>query len=55
MQDLILERKVDPMGRITIPKDIRKILGIEIGDKVGWQIQEGHLILVPDVKDNEED
>ena len=32
--DFIIERKIDSLGRIVIPKDIRKHLSVESGDEI---------------------
>ena len=32
-------------GQITIPVDIRKKLGLHPGDKIGFLIEDGHVVL----------
>jgi antitoxin PrlF len=34
-------RNITSKGQVTIPKDIRKVLGIEPGGQVGFEIDEG--------------
>ncbi|MCK4776864.1 MAG: AbrB/MazE/SpoVT family DNA-binding domain-containing protein [Actinomycetia bacterium] len=38
-------RNVDPVGRIVIPVEIRKVLGISIGDPIEILVDEGKVIL----------
>lgn len=39
--------KVDRNGRITLPKELRAILGIQEGDVLEIDIQSGNIILKP--------
>lgn len=39
--------RVGSRGRITIPKRIREILGVQPGDRFRVQGREGHIFLVP--------
>jgi AbrB family looped-hinge helix DNA binding protein len=39
--------KVTRGGQVTIPADLRRQAGIEIGDYVEMRMVEGHLVLVP--------
>ena len=39
--------KVTRGGQVTIPADVRRQAGIEIGDYVEMRLEEGHLVLVP--------
>lgn len=32
-------------GQITIPADIRRQLGLQPGDKVGFVVEEGHIVI----------
>jgi AbrB family looped-hinge helix DNA binding protein len=41
----MLERKIDDIGRLLIPVDIRKKIGLEPGDKVRLSIDKGKLIV----------
>jgi len=34
-------------GQVTIPADLRRQVGIEIGDYVEVRLEEGHLVLLP--------
>lgn len=48
-------RKIDDLGRVVIPKEIRKILGIKEGDSFGIFITEnGVLFKKKDKKDGED-
>ena len=39
--------KVTRGGQVTIPADLRRQVGIEIGDYVEVRLEEGHLVLRP--------
>ena len=41
------QRKVLQKGKITIPADIRRKLGINEGDKITLEIVDGRLLLLP--------
>lgn len=45
METSVIEKKVDSVGRIVIPKEIRRILNIESGDIMEIQIESGHIIV----------
>lgn len=38
-------RKIDDMGRIVIPKDVRCTLGISAGDEIEISVTDGEVIL----------
>ena len=38
-------RKVDGLGRIVLPVEVRRSLGIEVGDLVDVAVEEGHVVL----------
>ena len=38
-------RRIDDLGRIVIPKDIRKELGIAIGESLDINIEDGKIII----------
>ena len=40
-----ITRKIDPLGRVVIPKEIRRSLAIELGDPVEFYVQ-GDCIVV---------
>lgn len=46
-------RKIDDLGRICLPSDARKILGIECGDKIEMIVDNGSIILNPYCVDDE--
>ena len=39
--------KVTRGGQVTIPAEMRRQAGIDVGDYVEMRLQEGHLVLVP--------
>jgi len=39
--------KVTRGGQVTIPAEMRRQAGIDIGDYVEMRLEEGHLVLVP--------
>lgn len=45
MNTYIEQAKVMPKGQITIPKEIRKLLGINIGDRVSF-IVNGNQVMI---------
>ena len=42
-------RKIDPLGRLTIPIEIREYLGIKIGDYLSLIVDENSIIVTPDI------
>ena len=38
-------RKIDNLGRIVIPKDLREMLGVKAGDEIVITVGEGHIII----------
>ena len=38
-------------GQITIPASVRKNLGIHQGDRVGFIVEKGRVVLLPVIKD----
>lgn len=40
-----ITRKVDKLGRVVIPKDYRRELGIECGDRVGVVVDQNQIIM----------
>ena len=43
----VVERTVDRLGRIVIPKDMRKIYNVDIGSKVVVTATDGSVIIKP--------
>ena len=41
------ERRIDEKGRITIPKELRKRLGIEPGDRVSIDVRNEEIVVKP--------
>lgn len=42
-------RKLDPLGRLTIPIKIREYLGIKIGDYLSLIVDGNNIIVTPDI------
>ena len=42
-------RKLDPLGRLTIPIEIREYLGIKIGDYLSLIVDGNDIIVTPDI------
>ena len=42
-------RKLDPLGRLTIPIEIREYLGIKIGDYLSLIVDGNNIIVTPDI------
>lgn len=40
-------RRIDDLGMVVIPKETRKMLGIEVGDPVEFYIENGAIIVKP--------
>ncbi len=38
-------------GQVTIPSSVRKNLGIQQGDKVGFIVEDGRVVLLPVIKE----
>ncbi len=43
--ELKIIRKIDKLGRIVIPKDARKTLGLQIGDTIKITIENDSVVL----------
>lgn len=37
----VKEAKISKKGQITVPKEVRKLLGVDSGDKVAFYIENG--------------
>lgn len=46
--------RIDALGRIRIPKDFRKSLGVEIGDTVNLTLTENRIVVQKDIANKEE-
>lgn len=42
-------RKIDPLGRLTIPIEIREYLSIKIGDYLSLIVDGNNIIVTPDI------
>jgi len=40
-----LPRRIDHLGRIVVPVELRRLLGIEEGDYVEFSVDEGRIVL----------
>ena len=45
IMSLEIIRKIDNLGRIVIPKDLREMLGVKAGDEIVITVGEGHIII----------
>ena len=43
-------RKIDRLGRIVIPNDVRKTLDLKAGDTVGIKVENGAVIVKKEVE-----
>lgn len=43
-----VSRCIDELGRIVIPKSMRKKLGINSGDPLEFRIEDGSIVITPD-------
>lgn len=44
---LIMQKEIGQLGRLVIPQNIREMLNMKVGTKVGLFIDDGRLILKP--------
>jgi AbrB family transcriptional regulator, transcriptional pleiotropic regulator of transition state genes len=42
-----IERKIDALGRVVIPSEMRQTLGLKVGDTVDIEMQNGVIVLHP--------
>ena len=47
---MIITAKVTGTGRVTIPKQVRKLMAIEAGDRLAFELQEDGRLLVSRVQ-----
>ena len=45
MKSTGLPRRIDHLGRIVVPVELRRLLGIEEGDYVEFSVDEGRIVL----------
>ena len=45
MNSIGMTRRIDALGRIVIPAELRRILEIRVGDLLDIRVDEGHLVL----------
>ena len=48
-----VERKIDKLGRIVIPKDFRKALGVDIDTEVSIRLTDGVIMITPSKREND--
>ncbi len=46
MRSIGTARRIDQLGRVVVPADLRKILGIRQGDLLDIHVEEGKLVLL---------
>jgi AbrB family transcriptional regulator, transcriptional pleiotropic regulator of transition state genes len=39
-------RRIDQLGRVVVPAELRRILGIRQGDLLDIRVEDGHLVLL---------
>jgi transcriptional pleiotropic regulator of transition state genes len=39
-------RRIDQLGRVVVPAELRKLLGIRPGDLLDIRVEDGHLVLL---------
>lgn len=44
METFIEQAKIMPKGQITVPKEIRKLLGLNVGDHVSFVVDKGRVM-----------
>jgi len=47
------DRRIDTKGRVTIPKSIRERLNIEAGERVDIEIEDGAVVIRPQISRDE--
>lgn len=47
MKSTGIVRRLDDLGRIVIPKEIRRTCGLDYGDPLEMAIEDGNIILIP--------
>jgi len=47
------DRVIDGKGRVTIPKELRERLGLEPGERVRLNVEDGRLVVRPQVSRDE--
>ena len=46
MRSVGTARRIDQLGRVVVPAELRKILGIRKGDLLDIRVEDGRLVLV---------
>ena len=52
---LVAERIIDDLGRILVPREVRRVLGWSEGTEIAFYIQDGKLILEAIIPAKEQD
>jgi transcriptional pleiotropic regulator of transition state genes len=45
MNSIGMTRRIDALGRIVIPAELRRILEIRVGDLLDIRVEDGHVVL----------
>jgi len=45
MSSIGMTRRIDALGRIVIPAELRRILEIRVGDLLDIRVEDGHVVL----------
>ena len=45
MRTIGTARRIDQLGRVVVPAELRRLLGIRQGDLLDIRVEEGHLVL----------
>jgi transcriptional pleiotropic regulator of transition state genes len=45
MNSIGMTRRIDALGRIVVPAELRRILEIRVGDLLDIRVEEGHVVL----------
>ena len=46
MRSIGTARRIDQLGRVVVPAELRKVLGIRTGDLLDIRVEDGRLILL---------
>ena len=45
MNSIGMTRRIDALGRIVVPAELRRILEIRVGDLLDIRVEDGHVVL----------
>ena len=46
MNSIGMTRRIDALGRIVVPAELRRVLEIHVGDLLDIRVEDGHVVLV---------